>query len=178
MTSLDRLPEKLDPRNFNEKINETTMVFGGILSEWHPFSNWFPCSLKYKNTTFKSLEHAYLHTMAKSFKDDTMATEIIKAPDAQSAKILSYSIKDFNADVWNEKKADVMKSLLKIKFVKNSEHANQLLKTGNKRLAETGRGSYYSCGMYITDNDVLDTSKWGGNNLGLMLQSIRNDLRV
>lgn len=178
VTSLDRLPEKLHPRNFNEKSNETTMVFGGILSEWHPFSNWSPCSLRYKNINFKTLEHAYMHTMAKTFKDDTIATEIIKAPDAQSAKILSYSIKDFNPDMWNEKKADVMKTLLKIKFVRNSTHADKLLKTGNKRLAETGRGSYYSCGMSITDSDVLDTSKWSGNNLGLMLQSIRNELRA
>ena len=58
-----------------------------------------------------------------------------------------------------------MKTPLKIKFVKNSEHAKQLLKTGNKRLTKTGRGFYYTCGMSATDNDVVDTSRRGGNNL-------------
>ena len=48
VTSLDRLPEKLHHRNFNEKSNEKTMVIDGILSEWHPFNKSSPCSLKYK----------------------------------------------------------------------------------------------------------------------------------
>lgn len=178
VSSLGRLQGVLHTSKFNEKSNDEVLVFGGVLSDYHRFSNWSPVQLTYKNVTFPTLEHAYMHTMATTFHDAEAAANILGAPDAQCAKQLSYSIQGFNATEWNDKKAGVMKELLRIKFSQGTEHLKQLLATGNKSLAETGKNSYYACGLSITDKDILDKSKWSGNNLGLMLEEIRREART
>ena len=70
-----------------------------------------------------------------------------------------------------------MEELLRIKFAPGTDRAKILLATGNKRLAETGKGDFYPCGMSITDKNILDISKWNVNALGKLLGKIRHELR-
>ena len=118
-----------------------------------------------------------MHTMAKTFKDEDTAADIMDSPDAQSARMLSHKVKGFDAKKWNGLKSDIMFTLLRIKFKPGSKFATKLLATGNKHLAESGRG-FYACGLSITDNNVLDKSKWSSNQLGIMLEKLRHDLHV
>ena len=67
--------------------------------------------------------------------------------------------------------------LLGIKFAPDTELARELLSSGNKLLAETGKGKFYPCGLSIADKNILDTSKWSGNVLGKLLGKIRLALR-
>ena len=175
--TLGLIQDDLHPRNFCEKSNENTLVFGGTLSEWHPFSNWFPLSLRYKGIIFPSLEHAYLHEMAVTFDDKNMASAILAAPDAEAAKRLSHMIKGIDFAKWDGMKKGIMEKLLGIKFAPDTELARELLSSGNKLLAETGKGKFYPCGLSITDKNILDTSKWSGNVLGKLLGKIRLALR-
>ena len=56
VNDLDKLPEDLHPKNFCTKSNDTTEVFGGILSEHSIFSNWSPSQIKYNNHVYINLE--------------------------------------------------------------------------------------------------------------------------
>ena len=177
VSTIDRLQGKLHHNNFNERSNKDTLVFGGVLSEYHELSNWAPAELYYNGVKHKSIEHAYMHTMGKTFKDEDTAADIMDSPDAQSAKMLSHKVNGFDAKKWNDLKYDIMFTLLRIKFKPGSKFATKLLATGNKHLAESGRG-FYACGLSITDNNVLDKSKWSSNQLGILLEKLRHDLHV
>ena len=178
MKSLDRLQGNLHPKCFAHKSDDKALVFGGILSEWHTFSNWATVKVVHNGIVFPTLEHAYFHTQAITFGDLDSAAAILAAPNAQSVKLLSYSTRGVDKDQWNGMKQGVMKMLLKLKFSPGSDAAHELIATGNKKLAETGRNPFYACGMPITDKQVLDTSKWSGNVLGKLLCEIRDELRA
>ena len=175
--TLGDLEGDLHPKCFSERSDGLALAFGGILSEWHTFSNWARVEVVHDGITFPTLEHAYMYTKAVTFGDTNTAKSIMTAPDAQTAKSLSYSIKGVNKERWDGMKQGVMRGLLGIKFASGSEAAIELLATGEKRLAETGRDPFYACGMSITDRNVLDTSKWMGNVLGKLLGEIRHALR-
>ena len=178
VSTLGKLEGDLHPRSFSEVSNAKVLAFGGILSEWHPFSNWSFTDISYEGRSFITLEHAYLHEKALTFRDMETAVAIRAAPDAQTAKMLSYNIKGVDRNKWDGMKEEVMKKLLKIKFAPGSGPAKELLATGNKKLAETGRDPFYACGLSITDKQILDTSKWVGNVLGRLLSDIRQELRA
>ena len=91
--------------------------------------------------------------------------------------MLSHQVKGFDATKLNGLKSDLMFTLLRIKFKPGSKFATKLLPTGNKHLAESGRG-FYACGLSITDKNVLDNSKWSSNQLGIMFEKLRHDLHV
>ena len=88
LSTIYRLQGKLHHNNFNERSNKDTLVFGGVLSEYHELSNWAPAELYYNIVKHRSIEHAYMHTMAKTFKDEDTAADIMDSPDAQSARNL------------------------------------------------------------------------------------------
>ena len=91
--------------------------------------------------------------------------------------MLSHKVKGFDAKKWISMKSDLMFTLLRIKFKPGSKCATKLLATGNKHLAESGHG-IYACGLSITDKNVLDKIKWSSNDLGIMLEKLRNDQHV
>ena len=86
--------------------------------------------------------------MAKTFNDEDTAADIMDSPDAQSAKMLSHQVKGFDAKKWHGLKSDLMFTLLRIKFKLGSKFATKLLATGNKHIAESGRG-FYACFGYV-----------------------------
>ena len=174
--SLGELEGGLHPRNFCEKSSDDVLVFGGIYSEWHTFSNWSPCQIEHSGKSFITLEHAYLHKKATTFNDHVTAAAILASPNAAAAKSLSYSIRGFDMVKWNGLKEGVMRDLLRIKFAPGTAAAAELLATGNKKLAESGRDKFFSCGLSLTDKHILNKTKWGVNTLGRLLSDIRQDL--
>ena len=64
-----------------------------------------------------------------------------------------------------------------VKIFFDSNLARELLETGNKHLAESGRNHHQTCGLSITHNNILDRSSDTGNNrLGELLMDIRKTL--
>ena len=54
----------------------------------------------------------------------------------------------------------------------------ELLNTGKKFMAESGRDNYYSCGQSFTNKNILDRkAHTGKNNLGAFLIERRDSLR-
>ena len=56
---LATLPEYINPRTLSERKTENTLVFGGILSEYHELSNFFKCNIKHRGKTFNCVEQSF-----------------------------------------------------------------------------------------------------------------------
>ena len=52
--NMGSVPNDLHPRQFRKKKNEKHFIFGGIHSEFQPFTNWYPCNVKFKGHHFES----------------------------------------------------------------------------------------------------------------------------
>ena len=106
--------------------------------------------------------------------------KILKAKSAQSAKSFGKKVEKFDEAVWNEKKDDVMRSILKAKFSQNPDIRKKLLETGDKILADANpRDQYWGIGTSSTTAIAKNPSKWKGQNkLGKMLMELRDELRA
>ena len=105
-------------KHFNERSNKDLLVFSGIYSNFHGFSNYFPYKIKFKNKLYCNAEQAYQHRRALIVNDLDTAAKIIVSSDPAVAKQHSYDIKgskDLN-DRWNTEKYTLMSDLVKAKI--------------------------------------------------------------
>ena len=74
--NMNNLPGDLHPKHFCSKSNATTEVFGGIMSEAHPFSNWAPSPFNYEGIMYANLEQAYMYHKSVENNDVAAARAI------------------------------------------------------------------------------------------------------
>ena len=176
--NMNNLPGDLHPKHFCSKSNATTEVFGGIMSEAHPFSNWAPSPFNYEGIMYANLEQAYMYHKSVENNDVAAARAIRYTVNPRDIKTRGSSVKVIDQDKWDNMKAGLMVNLVRAKFTQNDNLKKMLMDTKDKQLGETGRDRFFSIGLPLTRKDVLDTSKWtGANHLGLALQTVRDELR-
>ena len=152
---------------------EEPVVFFSKLPENKEFSNFYAVDFQMDGILMKSAEHAFQYYKAKTFGDEEIAEKILKAKSAQSAKSFGKKVKNFNEEVWNAKKDDVMKQIVRAKF-SVPELRVKLLETGTRPMVEANpRDSYWGIGTSKIDNPA----KWGQNKLGKILEEVRSQLK-
>lgn len=175
--TLHMLPKELEPRQFSEKTDGKYLVFGGIHSNYQPFSNWFPSKICYKGNTFMNIEQAYQWAKAMHAEDTTVAGKILFTTDPRKAKDLGLTVKGLGTRNWNTRKNIIMKELVNIKFTDNPILQKVLLDTAGIKLAEAGIDAHYAIGLPLTSVDIYSCNKWKGQNcLGDILCNLRSDL--
>ena len=175
--NLDELDGELSMDKFNERSNDSTIVFGGMYSNFHPLSNYYQSQLLFQNRKYSSIEQAYQHQKALIFDDQATADQIMDTHDPSAAKRLSFKIKGFKEQVWKGKRYDIMLELTKRKFIQNPNLATALLATGTKRIAESGKHRFFAVGLPITHKDILNEGVWTGESkLGGILMVVRDKL--
>ena len=116
----------------------------------------------------------------KSVENNDVATACairytVNPPDI---KARGSSVKVIDHDKWDNIQAGVIVNLVRAKFTQNDNLKKMLMDSKYKQLGETGRDPFFSIGIPLTRKDVLDRSKWtGANQLGLALQTVRDELR-
>ena len=179
VNDLDNLPDDVHPKKFCTKSNDTTEVFGGILSEYSVLSNWSPSKIEYNNHVYVNLEQAYMHVKAMENDDSVAARKIRYAKDPREIKRIGSSLTMNNKEKWETIRHGVMHDLVKAKFMQNNDMAQELIQTGNRRLGETGKGSDYAIGVPFTHPRVLDSTVWtAASELGKTLEAVRDELRA
>ena len=175
--NINTLKGDLHPKCFSRKQSNDVVVFGGSFSEYEPFSNWWKFPVQYEGTTFPTLEHAYMHTKCMVNGNVTAAAAVLQCAEQYQAKEIGDKVKV--TENWNfVRRETVMKSLITLKFSPGSALGQELLNTGNKFMAESGRDNYYSCGLSFTNKNILDRkAHTGKNNLGAFLMERRDSLR-
>ncbi len=176
---LHSLPTCINPRTLSERRSKGMLCFGGILSEYHEFSNFFMCKFKYKNTWFSSVEQAYQYMKAILFGDHRTACLILREQCPSTIKRLGNSVTNFDATRWNGGRIQLMKDIIYQKFSQNPELKQKLCETGTMHLAEASKlDSFYGTGVSITHPSCMQRGNWtGSNKLGEVLMDTRKQLK-
>ena len=179
INSLHSLPSTIHPRTLSEKRSKGILCFGGVLSEYHEFSNYFKCAFMFKNIRFSSIEQAYQYSKAVQFGDTRTAYLILHCQCPSEIKILGRSVAGFNATQWNTGRETLMKKLVLEKFSQNPELKQRLCDTGTMHLAEaTKSDNFFGIGVSITHPTCLQRNTWtGSNKLGVALMDATSKLR-
>lgn len=175
LQNLHSLPEHLQPEQIATKVKGNMICFFTFLSS---FSNHHKCNFTMRNTDFNCSEQAFMYSKAKLFKDEEIASKILKCQDPRRQKKLGRQIADFSEDLWSQHKDRIMFESLTAKYEQNP-HLREILKsTGNKTLIECNPGdTYWGIGLDIQNKDAWEPSKWRGRNrLGVLLGEIRDAL--
>ena len=93
--TLDRLTGELSMKHSCERSNDKVLVMGGMYSNFHPLSNYYPCNFVFRNQKYNNTEQAYQHIKAELYNDQTAAAEILSSDDPAVAKKMSFTIKGF-----------------------------------------------------------------------------------
>ena len=177
--SLHMLPKDLDPREFGERTDGNYMIIGGIHSSYQPLSNWYSCEVNYKGHTFNSVEQGYQWSKATFANDVTAARNLLYTTDPREAKDLGMNVQGLQYADWNSEKDTIMRELVTIKFTDNIDLKNELLGTGDLKLAEAGLDTHFAIGLSLPSVDIFDSDKWKGQNLlGKILCDVRAQLKT
>ena len=160
-----------------ERITDKYVFFWG--SE---FSNWYECRLpfiKYKGITFFNSEQAFMWEKAVYFGDMIIAKKIVETPNPKENKGLGRKVKGFDVEKWSEVNFQFMVDVNYAKYSQNPRLKATLLSTGDKIIVEASPyDTIWGIGLHWEDDDVLDESKWKGQNLlGKALMEVRKQLR-
>ena len=98
--NMKNLPGDLHPKHFCCKSNATTEVFGGIMSEAHPFSNWSPSPFNYEGIMYANLEQAYMYHKSVENNDVATARAIRYTVNPRDIKALGSSVKVIDHNQW------------------------------------------------------------------------------
>lgn len=160
---------------------EPVFFFAGnpALNEYKEFSNLHDAPMQIEGTTFPTVEHYFQWSKAKQFGDAATQTKILKSKSAKTAKAEGKKVQNFDEEVWNEKRDQVMKTGLKAKFTQHPELLKKLRETGDRPIAEADpRGKYWGIGTSATTKKANDPTQWPGKNrLGALLMELRTELK-
>ena len=175
---LDQLKNDLDMKTFNERSNDSRIVFGGMYSNFHPLSNYYACPITFRKQKYRSLEQAYQHCKSTFFGQAESASRIMASRDPAEAKRISYDVsgpRDLQ-NKWDAQRVDLMTSLVRAKYDQNPLVLRELQSTGTKIMGESGKDRFYGTGLSITHSDILNGTKWTGKStLGEILMNIRRE---
>ena len=117
---LDQLKNDLDMKTFNERSNDSRIVFGGMYSNFHPLSNYYACPITFRKQKYRSLEQAYQQCKSIFFGQAESASRIMASRDPAEAKRISYDVsgpRDLQ-NKWDAQRVDLMTSLVRESAIK------------------------------------------------------------
>lgn len=143
------------------------------------FSQWFEISFKHDGNVYKTAEHWMMAEKARLFKDEEILLKILNSNSAGEVKKLGRKIKNFNEEVWNENKFDIVVRGNYLKFEQNNKLSEFLLSTNDRIIVEASPyDAIWGIGMLATDENSENPAKWKGENLlGYALMKVRDLLR-
>ena len=175
-------PKKRKLKKAVEPEQEPVLFFGADESkgEYRGFSNMAEYPMEIDGIKYPSVEHYFQAMKATEFKDEDSLKKIMKTKTGKAVKAVGKKVNNFNQDVWDSKKNEVMEKAVKAKFVQHPELRKKLQETGDKMIGEANpRDLYWGIGTSITQEKAKFPSKWRGlNKLGKILMELRNEFNV
>lgn len=179
VNSVSKLPVDINPRWISEISTNDKLVFGGLCSIYHPFSNFYKCKIVADGITFNCLEQIYQFKKALYFEDKDSAELILSECDPSDQKRIGRRIKQFSEEKWMLARDRIMYDLVTAKLGQNKDIVKALLDTENKEIIECNRhDAYWGTGIRFGEH-ALNKNNWknGTNQLGQMLMKSRDALR-
>ena len=172
-SNLEDLPPALHPANMKQvQIGENTIAYQ---SELAPFSNFFPCVIKFGKHRFMCAEQVLQFMKAKTLAKPLAATKIYLSRDPRDMKQKGAELG--TSDDWEGRQLDVMYECIKAKFEQNPDLKALLLETGDKELVEATPDRLWGCGATLSSNALRKRDWPGQNKHGKILMVVREELR-
>ena len=140
-------------------------------------SNFYPSQFTdCDNITYHCSEQYLMACKAFIMNDLATMEKIMHADNPYQCKKLGRQVKNWNQEVWDQHKGEIMFDALYYKFSQNDDILQKLLSTGNSILAEASpRDRIWGIGLNITDGQ--SGKNWRGQNLlGKTLMRVREYL--
>lgn len=141
-----------------------------------PFSNWCPAKITYKGHEFANSEQAFMWEKAMAFNDTEIANQMLLTTDPRKVKKLGRKVKNFDNDVWEDVRFDIMYNVCLAKFEQNEDLQRELFSHANF-VEASPEDAIWGIGMAEGTEGIEDPSNWlGFNLLGQVLDKVRTQL--
>ena len=142
-------------------------------------SQWYIKDFKDNDIVFNCMEKYMMYNKALLFDDKDIANEILNNNQPKAIKELGRKVKNFDDEVWDKMKYQIVFTGNYYKFSQNTELRNFLLSTKNKVLAEASPyDRVWGIKMKYDDDNIKNPFCWKGENLlGFALMQVRDEIK-
>ena len=143
------------------------------------FSQWFPCEFVDNGVVYKTAEHYMMAAKARLFDDNEILELILETHSPNEAKSLGRKVENFNSEIWDHHKYQIVVQANLLKFSQNQELKEFLLSTEDKVIVEASPyDKIWGIGMLESDKNSGNPPLWNGENiLGFALMEVRDLLK-
>lgn len=143
------------------------------------FSQWWKCEFSDEDEDYNCAEQYMMAKKACLFGDMEVYDQIIKCTNPKEIKALGRKIKNFDEQIWNEEKYDIVLKGNYLKFNQNKELREYLLGTAQSIIVEASPyDGIWGIKMRADNDEINNPLKWKGENvLGFALMEVRNELQ-
>ncbi len=142
-------------------------------------SQWYDCYFEVNGVQYHTTEQYMMASKALLFMDDEVYQEIMAANNPHDYKKLGRKVRNFEPELWDSKKSEIVVEGNKAKFSQNPDLKDFLLSTDDAILAEAS--PYDGIWGICLDRETAmkgTVEQWQGENLlGCALMEVRDWLR-
>lgn len=144
----------------------------------HVLTSWHNVEFKVDRITYNCTEQYMMAQKALLFQDERIHQECLKKMHPKEYKELGRNISNFQEDVWNERKIDIVFQGNLAKFSQNKELKEYLKNTKEKIIAESSPyDKIWGIGLAKDHENAIKPKNWQGENLlGFILMEVRDQL--
>jgi ribA/ribD-fused uncharacterized protein len=146
-------------------------------------SNFYPSKFVDDNVEYNCSEQYFMKKKQELFDPTniTLANKILTNNIPSEIKKFGRQVKNYDEDIWNNMRYDIMKNGLRLKFMQNLDIKQKLINTNPKKLFEASPydkiwGTGYNAVDTLHFIEQNEEHKLGTNLLGKALEEIRNEL--
>ncbi|KAK8159158.1 DUF1768-domain-containing protein [Phyllosticta citrichinensis] len=155
-----------------------TLYFFREFEEPYGFlSQWYERPFVVDGTPFKCAEMWMMAQKAACFGDEPSRRAILRAPTPRKQKSLGRKVENFDFQVWEQRKYDVVVQGNMHKFGQAPDLRRRLLETGERELVEASPFDRVWGIGYDAAHAKGNREFWGENLLGKALMEVRKKLR-
>jgi len=146
-----------------ERITDTHIYFwNGIFSQWYTTKDQFNDS----DRVYQNAEQYMMYHKAILFQDYKIANDIMLTSIPGDIKALGKKIKNFNLNIWNQHKENIVTQGNVLKFSQNETLKNIMFEYKKHILVEASPyDKIWGIGLAPNDDRVLNEKNWDGENL-------------
>ena len=140
------------------------------------FSQWYESPFIIDGITYKTAEHWMMAQKALLFGDNNMSEKIITVNSPAEAKKLGREVSDFDENLWNKHRYEIVQYGNIYKFNQNKELGEFLMNTNTRVLVEASPvDQIWGIGLSKDSQDIYNVYNWRGLNLlGFALMEVRD----
>lgn len=142
------------------------------------YSSWYTAHIEIDGYTYNCCEQYFMLKKAVVFGDRIAAEKIWNANDPREQKRLGRTVRNYNDRVWSAVSRDFMFRAHWAKFTQHSHLRDLLCEHGSETIMVEASpfDKLWGIGRAVQETDIVDTSLWGKNWLGLILTEIKGNL--